>query len=170
MVPKSYSQSATKGSEYWLSSTKAMGEEWIYQPKLKVTSDRKSNLKRKGKTLAHWLKNSGVNPDFKHGWTEGFNHSIFFFFKHLYWSITALQYCVSFCCITKWVSHMYTCIHISPYLLSLASPSLPPYPTPLGGHKATLQARLTRTEFSASAWIIFWACNSTSSSLLMAVF
>ena len=53
MVPKSYSQSATKGSEYWLSSTKAMGEEWIYQPKLKVTSDRKSNLKRKGKTLAH---------------------------------------------------------------------------------------------------------------------
>ena len=27
-------------------------------------------------------------------------------------------------------------IHISPYLLPLASPSHPPYPTPLGGHKA----------------------------------
>ena len=27
-------------------------------------------------------------------------------------------------------------IHISPYLLPLASPSHPPYPIPLGGHKA----------------------------------
>ena len=27
------------------------------------------------------------------------------------------------------------CIHISPYPLALASPSHPPYPTPLGGHK-----------------------------------
>lgn len=53
MVLKSYSQSATKGFEYWLSISKAIGEEWIYQPKLEVTSDRKSNLKRKGKTLAH---------------------------------------------------------------------------------------------------------------------
>ena len=39
-----------------------------------------------------------------------------------------------FCCITKWVSYIY--IHIYPYLLPLASPSHPPYPTPLGGHKA----------------------------------
>ena len=29
-----------------------------------------------------------------------------------------------------------THIHISPYLLPLASPSHTPYPTPLGGHKA----------------------------------
>ena len=27
------------------------------------------------------------------------------------------------------------CIHISPYLLPLASPAHPPYPTPLGGRK-----------------------------------
>ena len=41
--------------------------------------------------------------------------------------------CVSFCFITKWISYTYTYI---PYLLPLASPSLPPYHTPLGGHKA----------------------------------
>ena len=57
----------------------------------------------------------------------------FFFLLHLYWSIIALQWCVSFCFITKWI-HIH--IHISPYLLPLVSPSHPPYPTPLGGHKA----------------------------------
>ena len=29
------------------------------------------------------------------------------------------------------------CIHISPYLLHLASPSHPPYPTALGHHKTS---------------------------------
>ena len=36
------------------------------------------------------------------------------FFKHLYWSITALQWCVSFCFITKLISYTYTYIPISP--------------------------------------------------------
>ena len=59
----------------------------------------------------------------------------FFFFKHLYWSIIALQWCVSFCFITKWISYTYTiCSHFSS-LLHLP-PSHPPHPTPLGGHKA----------------------------------
>ena len=35
-------------------------------------------------------------------------------FKHLYLSIIALQWCVSFCCITKWISYTYTYIPISP--------------------------------------------------------
>ena len=31
-----------------------------------------------------------------------------FFFKHLYWNIIALQWCASFCFITKWISYTYT--------------------------------------------------------------
>ena len=37
-----------------------------------------------------------------------------FFFKHLYWSIIAFQWCVSFCFLTKWISYTYTYIPISP--------------------------------------------------------
>ena len=52
---------------------------------------------------------------------------------YLYWSITASQYCVSLC---RQQSESAICIHTSPYPLPVEPPSHPPYPTPLGGHKA----------------------------------
>ena len=52
--------------------------------------------------------------------------TIFFilFFNHLYWSIIALQWCVSFCFITKWISYTYTYIPISPPSYVSLPPSL----------------------------------------------
>ena len=41
----------------------------------------------------------------------------FFFFKHLYWSKIALQWYVSFCFITKWISYTYTYVPISAFFL-----------------------------------------------------
>lgn len=50
-----------------------------------VTSDRKSNLNRKRKTLAHGLKHPGIKPAFKHGWTKVLNrhHNILILFSSL---------------------------------------------------------------------------------------
>ena len=47
-----------------------------------------------------------------------------FFKKNLYWSIIAFQCCVSFSCITKWISYMYTYIPISPPSCISLTPSL----------------------------------------------
>ena len=46
------------------------------------------------------------------------------FFLKLYWSIIALQWCVTFCFITKWISYAYTYIPISPPSCISLPPSL----------------------------------------------
>ena len=50
--------------------------------------------------------------------------SLFIYLKHLYWSIIALQWCVDFCFITKWISYAYTYIPISPPSCVSLPPSL----------------------------------------------
>ena len=58
---------------------------------------------------------------------------VLFFLIDLYWSIITSQYCVSFCCTRKQISHMHTHFPIYP-------PSHPPYSTPLGHRKAQSQS------------------------------
>ena len=47
-----------------------------------------------------------------------------FLWINFYWSIIALQWCVSFCFITQWISYTYTCIAISPPSYVSLPPSL----------------------------------------------
>ena len=54
----------------------------------------------------------------------GFLFCFCFFLIHLYWSIIASQYRVSFCCTTKRISHMHTHVPISPASWASLPPSL----------------------------------------------
>ena len=66
---------------------------------------------------------------------NGFQGLFFFLLINSFifnWRIIALQYCVSFCRTSAWISHRYTNVS-----LPLEPPShLPPHPTPLGCHRA----------------------------------
>ena len=62
-----------------------------------------------------WIHLTLLNHTLKSKWDGNF-------FLTSYWSIIALQWCVSLCFITKWISYTYTYIPISPP----SSVSLPP--------------------------------------------
>ena len=55
-----------------------------------------------------------------------FIYLFYLFLINLYWSIIASQYCVSFYCTTKQISHMHTYIPISPPSCVSLPPSLSP--------------------------------------------
>ena len=60
---------------------------------------------------------------------------------------------VCFCFITKWISYTYTCPLISS-LLRLP-PSHPPYPTPLGGHRAWADLPVLCGCFPLASYVTF---------------
>ena len=77
---------------------------------------------------------------------------IYLFFTRLL-EYSCFIMCVSFCCITKWISYMYT---YSSHPLPLASPSHPPYPTPLGGHKTPSLSPCATRLFPTSYLFYIW--------------
>ena len=82
----------------------------------------------------------------------------FLFCKQLYWSITCIVVLVSAVQQTESAIR----IHISPYLLPLASPFHHPYPTHLGGHKAPSWSPCAMWLLPTSYLFYIWLCISVN--------
>ena len=76
--------------------------------------------------MGTWL-NSLLLPSWNNNCWKGALCLHFPFLKYLYCSIIALQWCVSFCYITKWISYTYTYVPIS---LASCISLLPTIPIP----------------------------------------
>ena len=123
-----------------------------------------------------WYKRQKIENGTNVYWNKGLAKIVafFFFFWHLYWSIIALQWCVSFCFITKWISYTYvpislpSCVSLPPQncgfqnvvLRSAAAPGnllemhiLRPHPQSTGWARQSV-FRSTRKFENHRVWIL----------------